>query len=245
MPPSATFCHSVVDLAVGLAANSRKVDGLTPSVATESAVHLDPGGIQQVGRRHAGQLARSRRSRLAGSVCGAIDQQVSGLAACERPERQAACRSSKLTSRYCRRPAGLGRQEDARLLRGGPSVWPACARAAAASVTALAPAADEFVPTGGEHGAVTLVDRRLSARHRSGGARQRRCTNARRQASHDARRGRHPADQHAGGVLRRAPDNSPRRPSARLGGPVRPTMLSFGAYVHTPQIPMIVHQDFL
>ena len=34
MPPSATFCQSTVDLAVGFAANSRKVDGLTPSIAT-------------------------------------------------------------------------------------------------------------------------------------------------------------------------------------------------------------------
>ena len=34
MPPSATFCHNWVARAVGGAANSRNVDGFTPSTAT-------------------------------------------------------------------------------------------------------------------------------------------------------------------------------------------------------------------
>src|ERR1700739_2363532 len=70
MPPSATFCHSTVDLAVGFAANSRKVDGFTPSVATYPPLTL----IRAASSRFAAATPDSLRPPeivAAGSVVGA------------------------------------------------------------------------------------------------------------------------------------------------------------------------------
>ena len=118
MPPSATFCHSTVDLAVGPAANSRNVVGSTPSVATQLPLSL----MRAASSRFVADTPASlpiAATAVAGQRLRRDHQQVSGIERAERAERRGALPIRKLHGRHRgRRRSGAGRHVDAGLLGG-------------------------------------------------------------------------------------------------------------------------------
>src|SRR5260370_38411177 len=94
MAPSATFCHSLVALAVGLAANARNAAGLTPRTAMSLpltfslAASSDSAALTPASRLIAA-------SEAAGSVLGDTTNRSAGRRARSRPIRGPALRLAR------------------------------------------------------------------------------------------------------------------------------------------------------
>src|SRR5215472_4475302 len=137
MPPPATFCHRTVDLAVGLAAYSRKVDGFTPSVATYPPLTRTRAASSRFAASTPGSL-RMAAIVPVGSVVGATTSRSADRSLRSGRTGGAGDLGAKPTATTAEadelpRP---GNRTPA-CWAAATSVWPAASRAAVAAATAL------------------------------------------------------------------------------------------------------------